>query len=202
MESTGPNDLNEAKNIDIDFSDSEIYTDDYLNQLILLSFAYFDHHIDKDKYQRGLENLSNNFSATIRPQMIKLQLKYLIDFIDKYSNADTKFIETYLSNIKLRQEYIELFIKKMYGFNEKIETFKNAVIEKITSQRIINFSHSFKIKYIDSQNEKINFIINVKMKYLNDNGEENELDLELTLNQFYSVYEQFQKIDTLIKTLI
>ena len=40
------------------------------------------------------------------------------------------------------------------------------------------------------------------MKYLNDNGEEKELDSELTLNQFYSVYEQFQKIDTLIKTLI
>ena len=90
----------------------------------------------------------------------------------------------------------------MYGFNERIETFKNAMIEKITSQRIINFSHSFKIKYIDSQNGKINFIINIKMKYLNDNGEERELDMDLTLNQFYSVYEQFQKIDTLIKTLI
>ena len=76
------------------------------------------------------------------------------------------------------------------------------MIEKITSQRIINFSHSFKVKFIDSQNGKINFIINIKMKYLDDNGEERELDSELTLNQFYSVYEQFQKIDTLIKTLI
>ena len=76
------------------------------------------------------------------------------------------------------------------------------MIEKITSQRIINFSHSFKVKYIDSQNGKINFIINIKVKYLNDNGEEDDLDMELTLNQFYSVYEQFQKIDTLIKTLI
>ena len=90
----------------------------------------------------------------------------------------------------------------MFGFNERIETFKNAMIEKITSQRIINFSHSFKVKYIDSQNGKINFIINIKVKYLNDNGEEDDLDMELTLNQFYSVYEQFQKIDTLIKTLI
>ena len=90
----------------------------------------------------------------------------------------------------------------MYGFNERIETFKNAMIEKITSQKIINFSHSFKVKYIDSQNGKINFIINIKMIYLNDNGEEKELYMDLTLNQFYSVYEQFQKIDTLIKTLI
>ena len=202
MESAGQNELNEAKSIDIDFSNSETYSDEYLNQLILLSFAYFDHHIDKEKYQRGLENLTNNFGSIIRPQLIKIQLKYLIDFIDKYSNADAKFIEAYLTNLKLRKEYIELFIKKMFGFNERIETFKNAMIEKITSQRIINFSHSFKVKYIDSQNGKINFIINIKVKYLNDNGEENDLDMELTLNQFYSVYEQFQKIDTLIKTLI
>ena len=90
----------------------------------------------------------------------------------------------------------------MYGFSERIETFKNAMIEKITSQRIINFCHSFKVKFIDSQNGKINFVINIKIKYLNDNGEEKELEMELTLNQFYSVYEQLQKIDTLIKTLI
>ena len=196
------NEINETKNIDIDFSDSEKYPDEYLNQLILLSFAYFDHHIDKEKYQRGLENLTNNFGSTIKPQLIKIQLKYLIDFIDKYSNADAKFIETYLLNLKLRKEYIELFIKKMFGFNERIETFKNAMIEKLTSQRIINFNHSFKVKFIDSQNGKINFVIHIKMKYLNDDGEEKDLDMELTLNQFYSVYEQFQKIDTLIKTLI
>jgi len=202
MEVTNQGEINETKNVDIDFSDSEKYPDEYLNQLILLSFAYFDHHIDKEKYQRGLENLTNNFGTIIKPQLIKIQLKYLIDFIDKYSNADAKFIETYLLNLKLKKEYIDLFIQKIYGFSERIETFKNAMIEKITSQRIINFSHSFKVKFIDSQNGKINFIINIKMKYLDDNGEERELDSELTLNQFYSVYEQFQKIDTLIKTLI
>ena len=199
MESGIQGEINETKSIDIDFTN---YPDEYLNQLILLSFAYFDHHIDKEKYQRGLENLTNNFGDTIKPQLIKIQLKYLVDFIDKYSNADPKFIESYLINLKMKKEDIDLFIKKMYGFNERIEMFKNAMIEKITSQKIINFSHSFKVKYIDSQNGKINFIINIKMTYLNDNGEEKELDMELTLNQFYSVYEQFQKIDTLIKTLI
>ena len=199
MESGIQGEINETKSIDIDFTN---YPDEYLNQLILLSFAYFDHHIDKEKYQRGLENLTNNFGDVIKPQLIKIQLKYLVDFIDKYSNADPKFIENYLINLKMKKEDIDLFIKKMYGFNERIEMFKNAMIEKITSQKIINFSHSFKVKYIDSQNGKINFIINIKMTYLNDNGEEKELDMELTLNQFYSVYEQFQKIDTLIKTLI
>jgi len=201
MEST-QNELNESKNIDIDFSDPEKYSDDYLNQLILLSFSYFDHHIDKDKYQRGLENLTANFGSIIKPALIKIQLKYLIDFIDKYSNADGKFIENFLSNIKLRKELIEIFIQKMASYSERIELFKNSLLEKISNQRIINFSHSFKVKFIDSQNSKINFVINILIKYLDDNSEEKELEMELTLNQFYSVYEQFQKIDTLVKTLI
>ncbi len=194
--------INESKNIDIDFSDPEKYSDDYLNQLILLSFSYFDHHIDKDKYQRGLENLTANFGSIIKPALIKIQLKYLIDFIDKYSNADGKFIENFLLNVKLRKEFIEIFIQKMASYSERIELFKNSLLEKISNQRIINFSHSFKVKFIDSQNSKINFVINILIKYLDDNSEEKELEMELTLNQFYSVYEQFQKIDTLVKTLI
>ena len=194
--------INESKNIDIDFSDPEKYSDDYLNQLILLSFSYFDHHIDKDKYQRGLENLTANFGSIIKPALIKIQLKYLIDFIDKYSNADGKFIENFLLNVKLRKEFIEIFIQKMASYSERIELFKNSLLEKISNQRIINFSHSFKVKFIDSQNSKINFVINILIKYFDDNSEEKELEMELTLNQFYSVYEQFQKIDTLVKTLI
>ena len=192
----------ESKNIEIDFSDQEIYSDEYLNQLILLSFSYFDHHIDKDKYQRGLENLTANFGSIIKPALIKIQLKYFIDLIDKYCNADGKFIENLLLNIKLKKEMIDSFIQKMASYSERIELFKNSLLEKISNQRIINFKHSFKVKFIDSQNSKINFVINIIIKYLDDNCEEKELEMELTLNQFYSVYEQFQKIDTLVKTLI
>ena len=192
----------ESKNIEIDFSDGEIYSDEYLNQLILLSFSYFDHHIDKDKYQRGLENLTANFGSIIKPALIKIQLKYFIDLIDKYCNADGKFIENLLLNIKLKKEMIDSFIQKMASYSERIELFKNSLLEKISNQRIINFKHSFKVKFIDSQNSKINFVINIMIKYLDDNNEEKELEMELTLNQFYSVYEQFQKIDTLVKTLI
>ncbi len=192
----------ESKNIEIDFSDGEIYSDEYLNQLILLSFSYFDHHMDKDKYQRGLENLTANFGSIIKPALIKIQLKYFIDLIDKYCNADGKFIENLLLNIKLKKEMIDSFIQKMASYSERIELFKNSLLEKISNQRIINFKHSFKVKFIDSQNSKINFVINIIIKYLDDNCEEKELEMELTLNQFYSVYEQFQKIDTLVKTLI
>ena len=192
----------ESKSIEIDFSDGEIYSDEYLNQLILLSFSYFDHHIDKDKYQRGLENLTANFGSIIKPALIKIQLKYFIDLIDKYCNADGKFIENLLLNIKLKKEMIDSFIQKMASYSERIELFKNSLLEKISNQRIINFKYSFKVKFIDSQNSKINFVINIIIKYFDDNCEEKELEMELTLNQFYSVYEQFQKIDTLVKTLI
>ena len=54
----------------------------------------------------------------------------LIDFINKYSNADGKFIEGFLLNIKLKKEMIDLFIQKMCGYNERIEIFKNAMFEK------------------------------------------------------------------------
>ena len=118
----------------IDFGDQEKYNDEYLSQLILLSFSYFDHHIDKDKYQSGLENLTGNFGSIIKPQLIKMQLKYLIDFIDKYPNADGKFIESFLLNIKMKKEMINFFLQKMNGYNERIETFKNAMFEKITNQ--------------------------------------------------------------------
>ena len=202
MEASQDQQFEELQKYDIDFSDTVKFTDEYLTQLILLSFAYYDHHIDKEKYERGLENMTENFGSTIKPQLIKIHLKFLTDFIDKYSNADAKFITQYLQNVKLRNEFVEDFVKKMYNFNERIESLKNAMIEKINNNRIMDFSHSFKVKYIDSQGSKINFVINIKIKYLDDNEELQELDTEMTLNQFYSVYEQFQKIDTLIKTLI
>ena len=125
----------ESKNIEIDFSDQEKYSDEYLNQLILLSFSYFDHHIDKDKYQRGLENLTANFGSIIKPSLIKIQLKYFIDLIDKYCNADGKFIENLLLNIKLKKEMIDSFIQKMASYSERIELFKNSLLEKISNQR-------------------------------------------------------------------
>jgi len=138
----------ESKNIKIDFSDGEIYSDEYLNQLILLSFSYFDHHIDKDKYQRGLENLTANFGSIIKPALIKIQLKYFIDLIDKYCNDDGKFIENLLLNIKLKKEMIDSFMQKMASYSERIELFKNSLLKKISNQRIINFKHSFKVKCI------------------------------------------------------
>ena len=43
---------------------------------------------------------------------------------------------------------------------------------------------------------KLNF------EYLNDEYEVKKLDLDLSINQFYAIYNDFQKIDTMVKTLI
>ena len=50
---------------------------------------------------------------------------------------------------------IDSFIQKMASYSVRIELFKNFLLENISNQRIINFKHSFKVKFIDSQNSKI-----------------------------------------------
>ena len=58
------------------------------------------------------------------------------------------------------------------------------------------------VKYADSTTEKIEFFINLKIDYINDEFEKKSLNLDLTINQFYSIFNDFQKIETMVKTLI
>jgi len=198
MESIQTNNLNN----EIDFSNEELFTDDYLNQLINLSFAYYDHHNDKENFENNVNNFIGNFSSNIKSSMIKNHLKFFIDFIEKYSTADIKFIENSLLNLKLKNDFIDLFKNMLKFYSDNVENMKNAIIEKITNNRIKDFSYSFYVKFIDSSSEKVNFIIKLNIKYSDDNEEIKNIELDLTLNQFYYIFEEFQKIDTMIKTLI
>lgn len=193
----------ESKTAAIDFSDSSIYTDEYLSQIMETSFNYFDHHIDKEHYESEVEQIISNFkSGELKPQNIKAHIKFFIDFIEKYSNADIKFINKFLLNIKLSQDFIDIFLKKLTGYIEQVDTFKNAMVHKISNNKILDFSHCFKVKFIDSSESKVSFVISLKIVYTDDNDDKQEIKMDLTLNQFYSLYEKFQKIDTLINTLI
>jgi hypothetical protein len=40
------------------------------------------------------------------------------------------------------------------------------------------------------------------MKYLNDEDQEKKLIVDITINQFYSIFNELQKIETMVKTLI
>ncbi len=58
------------------------------------------------------------------------------------------------------------------------------------------------VKYMDQVHSKVDFLIKIQMTYLNDENKEAYLEIDLTLNQFYALFNDFQKIDSMIKTLV
>ena len=102
----------------------------------------------------------------------------------------------------MKSEFREQFIKMLMNYNDNVENMKNAMIEKITNNRMIDFNYSFKVKFIDSTSQKVDFIISIYFKFYDDNEQIQTIDLDLSINQFYYIFEELQKIDTLIKTLI
>ena len=183
MESTTTEINQNDFNNDIDLND---YSNEYLIQLISTAFTYYNPNNDKEEFEGS----------------VKSNLKYFIDFIGKYSNSDIKFIENSLQNINMKPDFREQFIKMLINYNENVENMKNAMIEKITNHRMIDFNYSFKVKFVDSLSQKVDFIISIFFKFYDDNEEIKTIDLDLSINQFYYIFEEFQKIDTLIKTLI
>lgn len=187
------------ENILINFSD---INQDYIEDLIELSFSYYDYHKNKDLFESSLETLIENYSSILKGNEIKKHLKYLIDFISKYTNADKKFIEGSLEKLNMPNKQIDSFYTYLLTYNEQVEIMKKAMIEKVSNNRIINFSHSFDVKMNNSESEKFEFVIKIVMLYLDDNDNEKKLELDLSLNQFYKIFNELQKIDTMINTLI
>ena len=191
MESTKTEINQNDFNNDIDLND---YSNEYLIQLISTAFTYYNPNNDKEEFEGSVENLIRNYSENYKPIQIKSNLKYFIDFIGKYSNSDIKFIENSLQNINMKPDFREQFIKMLINYNENVENMKNAMIEKITNHRMIDFNYSFKVKFVDSLSQKVDFIISIFFKFYDDNEEIKTIDLDLSINQFYYIFEEFQKI--------
>ena len=190
---------NQNINNEIDLND---YSDDYLIQLISIAFTYYNPNKEKEEFESSVDNLITSYSENYKPIQIKSNLKFFIDFIGKYANSDIKFIESSLQKINMKPEFREQFIKMLMNYNDNVENMKNAMIEKITNNRMIDFNYSFKVKFVDSTSQKVDFIISLYFKFYDDNEQINTIDLDLSINQFYYIFEELQKIDTLIKTLI
>ena len=190
---------NQNINNEIDLND---YSDDYLIQLISIAFTYYNPNKEKEEFESSVDNLITSYSENYKPIQIKSNLKFFIDFIGKYANSDIKFIESSLQKINMKPEFREQFIKMLMNYNDNVENIKNAMIEKITNNRMIDFNYSFKVKFVDSTSQKVDFIISLYFKFYDDNEEIKTIDLDLSINQFYYIFEELQKIDTLIKTLI
>ena len=193
--------VNDNQNInnEIDLND---YSDDYLIQIISIAFTYYNPNKEKEEFESTVENLISSYSENYKPIQIKSNLKFFIDFIGKYANSDIKFIESSLQKINMKPEFREQFIKMLMNYNDNVENMKNAMIEKITNNRMIDFNYSFKVKFVDSTSQKVDFIISLYFKFYDDNEQIQTIDLDLSINQFYYIFEELQKIDTLIKTLI
>jgi hypothetical protein len=58
------------------------------------------------------------------------------------------------------------------------------------------------VKYAESTNDKVEFFIKLNFNYLNDEFQTEKIEFDLTIQQFYSLFNDFQKIDTLVQTLI
>ena len=190
---------NQNINNEIDLND---YSDDYLIQIISIAFTYYNPNKEKEEFESSVDNLITSYSENYKPIQIKSNLKFFIDFIGKYANTDIKFIESSLQKINMKPEFREQFIKMLMIYNDNVENIKNAMIEKITNNRMIDFNYSFKVKFVDSTSQKVDFIISLYFKFYDDNEQINTIDLDLSINQFYYIFEELQKIDTLIKTLI
>ena len=190
---------NQNINNEIDLND---YSDDYLIQLISIAFTYYNPNKEKEEFESSVDNLITSYSENYKPIQIKSNLKFFIDFIGKYANSDIKFIESSLQKINMKPEFREQFIKMLMNYNDNVENIKNAMIEKITNNRMIDFNYSFKVKFVDSTSQKVDFIISLYFKFYDDNEQINTIDVDLSINQFYYIFEELQKIDTLIKTLI
>jgi len=55
---------------------------------------------------------------------------------------------------------------------------------------------------MDETETKVEFLIKIQFTYLNDENKQCFLEIDLTLNQFYTLFNDFQKIDSMIKTLV
>jgi len=75
----------------------ENYNENYIYKLIDLSFQFFDSHIDKEQYEEQVDNFIHEFNQ-YKPTDSKNNVKFIIDFIEKYSNSEENFLE---ENLKL-----------------------------------------------------------------------------------------------------
>ena len=111
----------------------------------------------------------------------------------------------------MRQNEVE-YVKRCRDIHfEKIENFKLANLGKTMKNKISDFSYSFYgktklfiklVKYADSANDKVEFYIKLVFDHINDEFKSEKVDIDLTINQFYSLFNDFQKIETMIQTLI
>ena len=68
------------------------YSENYNFQLIDLAFQFFDSNQDKEKYEEDVDLFIQEFSE-YKPAETKLNLKSLVEVLEKLSNAEEIYLE-------------------------------------------------------------------------------------------------------------
>ena len=102
----------------------------------------------------------------------------LINSIDKLYNNEDKHIEESLKILfSMSDKQIYFYKQMLLQYNEKINKFKLNLLGKAFKNHIIDFSYNFNIRYAETKNEKVDFAIKLIVKFINDNGKEDLVDI-------------------------
>ena len=75
-------------------------SENYVYKLIDLCFLYFDSNLDKSKYEEQIDEFINNFKEA-KSAETKMNVKLMIEFIQKFSNADEVYLRQNLDSISM-----------------------------------------------------------------------------------------------------
>ena len=78
----------------------ENYSENYIYKLIDLCFLYFDSNLDKSKYEEQIDEFINNFKEA-KSAETKMNIKLMIEFIQKFSNSYEVFLKQNLESISM-----------------------------------------------------------------------------------------------------
>ena len=178
--------------------DTSKFDDNFLSKLINLSFSYYD--LSNTNFEESVQEFVENSTSQIKSSEINNLLKYLVDLIGKEVEDNT--VTESLQVINLPKSHIESFILQKHSFSRNIENMKLALAKKKNKSRIEDFQYSFYVKYVDSFSDKVEFKVRLSFKYRGDDGDVKSTSFETSISQFYQLLNDFNKIETIVKTLI
>lgn len=179
----------------IDFS---IISEKYINEIIDICINYYDiYNINNLDLSISIQNLKQNINIT--KENLEIHIKYLIELINKENSIHD--ISNKLLQKNMKKNNIQYLLNKRIQNIVKIENVKHFEL-KDNKNRILDFKYSFLCKYANDKDEKVEFFVIIELRYKNDSSEEKLLTFDMKLSQFFSLINDFNKIDMIIKTLV
>ena len=180
----------------LDFSS---YEDTLLSSIINVCLNYYDYDMEMHTLEDEISTTINN-NPSVKSSIIKFLITFLIDIFSK--NTDIQILLKKLNDVNMPKPKIEVLLTKRQNLNSNIEKFKLSNINKTSNGRVNDFKYTFLVKFSDSVSDKVEFKIRLFFKYRDDNNQIVDKHIEMSISQFYSLMNDFNKIDTMINTLL